>query len=101
MHLSSPREIGLLVRARRTEKGWTQADLARSVGTTQRWVSEIENGKATAEIGMVLQTLSMLGVRLEAGMADAPRPWPDGDPLQDLATGSDLDDIVDGPGYRP
>ncbi len=101
MHVSSTRDIGLLVRASRTEKGWTQADLARNVGTTQRWISEIENGKATAEIGMVLQTLSMLGIRLEAGVPAAPRRWPDGEPLQDLATGSDLDDIVDGPGYRP
>lgn len=101
MHVSSTRDIGLLVRASRTEKGWTQADLARNVGTTQRWISEIENGKATAEIGMVLQTLSMLGIRLEAGMPVAPSRRPDGEPLQDLATGSDLDDIVDGPGYRP
>lgn len=97
MHLNSPRDLGILIRTRRAEKGWTQAELARSVGTTQRWVSEIENGKATAEIGMVLRTLAMLGVRLQAGTPDEPRRWPDGDPLQDLATGSDLDEIVDGP----
>ena len=101
MHVSSTRDIGLLVRARRTEKGWTQADLARNVGTTQRWISEIENGKATAEIGMVLQTLAMLGIRLEAGAPAAPVHRSVAAPLDDLASGSDLDDIVDGPGYRP
>lgn len=101
MHVSSPRDIGLLVRARRTEKGWTQADLARNVGTTQRWVSEIERGKATAEIGMVLQTLSMLGIRIEAGGHTPPAHRSAEASMNDLASGFDLDDIVDGPGPRP
>lgn len=101
MQVSSTKDIGLLIRAKRTDKGWTQADLARNLGTTQRWISEIENGKATAEIGMVLQALASLGIRLEIGSPAAPSRWPDADPLGDLATGSDLDDIVDGPGYRP
>lgn len=100
MHVGSTKDIGLLIRARRTEKDWTQADLARSLGTTQRWISEIENGKATAEIGMVLQALSMLGIRLEAAPADAPRPKAQA-AAPDLATAADLDDILDGPGYRP
>ena len=95
MHVGSTKDIGLLIRARRTEKDWTQADLARSLGTTQRWISEIENGKATAEIGMVLQALSMLGLRLEAAPAYAPRPKSQAAP--DLATAADLDDILDGP----
>lgn len=101
MHVSSTRDIGLLIRASRTEKGWTQADLARNVGTTQRWVSEIENGKATAEIGMVLQTLSMLGIRLESRGPAVPAHRTASVPMDDLASGFDLDDIVDGPGYRP
>lgn len=100
MHVGSTKDIGLLIRARRTEKDWTQADLARSLGTTQRWISEIENGKATAEIGMVLQALSMLGIRLEAAPADAPRLKSQA-AAPDLATAADLDDILDGPGYRP
>lgn len=100
MHVGSTKDIGLLIRARRTDKDWTQADLARSLGTTQRWISEIENGKATAEIGMVLQALSMLGIRLEAAPADAPRSKAQV-AAPDLATAADLDDILDGPGYRP
>ena len=100
MHVGSTKDLGLLIRARRTEKDWTQADLARSLGTTQRWISEIENGKATAEIGMVLQALSMLGIRLEAAPADAPRSKAQV-AAPDLATAADLDDILDGPGYRP
>ncbi len=101
MHVGSTKDIGLLIRARRTDKGWTQADLARNLGTTQRWISEIENGKATAEIGMVLQALSMLGIRLEAASAVDPRPRGEAAPMPDLATSADLDDILDGPGYRP
>ncbi len=100
MHVGSTKDIGLLIRARRTEKDWTQADLARSLGTTQRWISEIENGKATAEIGMVLQALSMLGIRLDAAPTDAPRSKAQA-AAPDLATAADLDDILDGPGYRP
>jgi y4mF family transcriptional regulator len=101
VQVRSSRDVGLLIRARRTDKGWSQAELARSLGTTQRWISEIENGKATAEIGMVLRTLAMLDIRLEAGPPPDTHPRPEALPIPDLPTATDLDDILDGKGQRP
>lgn len=101
MLVSSPKDIGMLIRAKRSERDWTQGELARHVGTTQRWISEIENGKATAEIGMVLQTLSMLGIRLEVGGPSPEHVLREPSVSHDMPTSDDLDDIVDGPAYRP
>jgi y4mF family transcriptional regulator len=101
MLVSNPKDIGMLIRAKRSERSWTQGELARHVGTTQRWISEIENGKATAEIGMVLRTLSMLGIRLEVGGPSPENVHRDTMVYRDMPTIEDLDDIVDGPAFRP
>jgi HTH-type transcriptional regulator / antitoxin HipB len=58
------REIGRAIRARRKELGWSQTTLAKRAQTTRRWISEIENGKPTAEVGLVLEALHVLGVKV-------------------------------------
>ena len=55
----------------RRHRRLTQIQLARALGVTQNWISEIERGKDTAQIGKILRVLSFLGVRLEVGEA----PW--------------------------
>jgi transcriptional regulator with XRE-family HTH domain len=52
------------VRAARLHRKLSQAELARMLGTTQAWVSGVEKGKDTAQIGLVLRTLNRLGVKL-------------------------------------
>ncbi len=64
MRITRIRDIGRLIRARRQELRWSQTELAQRAGTTRRWISEIENGKATAEIGLVLATLRTLDIEL-------------------------------------
>jgi len=64
-------EIGKIIVAARRHQGLTQAALAKAVGSSQAWVSEIEQGKDTAQIGKVLHVLSYLGVRLQTGVT----PW--------------------------
>ena len=71
MWAQSPAEIGQIVATARRYRNLTQAELARELGTTQAWVSEVEQGKQTAQIGKVLRTLSHLGVRLQTGIV----PW--------------------------
>ena len=66
-------DIGHLIRSERSRQALTQAELAERIGTTQRWISEIENGKASAEIGRVLRCLQALGLELEAQRARALR----------------------------
>jgi y4mF family transcriptional regulator len=64
-------EVGRIVVTARRHRGLTQTQLARAVGVTQNWISEIENGKDTAQIGRILRVLSFLKVRLEVAEA----PW--------------------------
>jgi y4mF family transcriptional regulator len=64
-------EIGRIVEAARRHRGMTQAALAKAIGSSQAWISEVEKGKDSAHLGKVLRILSYLGVRLQVGAA----PW--------------------------
>ncbi|MNL38602.1 Helix-turn-helix domain protein [compost metagenome] len=82
MIIRTVKDIGLLIKEARVKAGLSQAALAKKINSTQTWISLIENGKSTAEIGLVLQTLTVLGVtmdfRLPAGQADTatdPAPY--------------------------
>ena len=55
-------ELGLLVRRKRKAIGMRQADLAGLAGVGTRFLSELENGKETAEIGKVLLVCHRLGL---------------------------------------
>jgi HTH-type transcriptional regulator/antitoxin HipB len=64
--IDSPKELGAAVRRRRRELGMTQIHLADVAGTTPRFVSELENGKRTAQVEWVFRVLAALGISLEA-----------------------------------
>ena len=57
-------DVGAIVRARRRELGLTQIALAERVGVGITYVSNLENGKETAELGKALHILMMLGMNL-------------------------------------
>ena len=57
-------EIGSRVRESRKRQGLTQPSLAMVAGTGLRFIVDLEAGKATCQIGKVLQVLEALGVRL-------------------------------------
>lgn len=89
MQVRTPGDIGHLIRDARRQQGVTQAALAKKLGVANSWLSEVENGKATAEIGKVLQVLAFLELDLDVNsrrdrVAPAAAPYPD------------LDDIVGG-----
>ncbi len=44
----------------------TQVELAAAAGVSRRWLSNLEAGKATAEVGLVLRILHALGLVLDA-----------------------------------
>lgn len=52
------------VRGRRLDRGLNQAELARRVGVSRKWISEFETGKPTAEFGLVIRVLEELGLIL-------------------------------------
>lgn len=56
--------FGERVQNRRKELRMTQRDLALVSGTGVRFISDLENGKATCELGKALDVLASLGVEI-------------------------------------
>lgn len=56
--------LGQRVRAARKQQGLTQAELAGLAGVGTRFVSDLENGKSTVQLGLVLHLLNLVGVEL-------------------------------------
>lgn len=74
MIIRGPRDLGLLVRDIRRKGGFTQAELASHVGVSRKWVIDLENGKRTADLSLVLQTLNAIGIDLDAKVRKARSP---------------------------
>lgn len=64
MKIRSVEELGEVIRTRRKELHYTQAFLAEFTGFSVSFISDVERGKATAEIGKTLQLLMILGLDL-------------------------------------
>lgn len=64
MKLTRPAEVGAIVRDYRRERQMRQAELAKRLGVSPKWLSQFENGKATAQIGLVIRVLHELGFEL-------------------------------------
>ena len=60
--ISNMKELGRAVRDRRRELGYTQAFLADYAGVSASFLSELENGKETIQIGKMLEVTSLLGM---------------------------------------
>jgi y4mF family transcriptional regulator len=60
--------LGELVRDQRKQRGWSQSRLAQEAGVSRLWVGHLEKGKESVEMGLVLKTLQVLGISLEAGL---------------------------------
>jgi len=70
-NFATPEELGRCVRARRKEQDATQAEFAALCGVGVRFISDLENGKPTMELGKVLQVIKCLGLELSI----RPRGW--------------------------
>ena len=73
VRLATADDLGRYVRNRRLELGLTQSDLSSVADVSRRWLSEVEAGKATAEIGLVFRVLRALDVTVEANTLRAAR----------------------------
>ena len=67
----STKDIGKIVRNTRKKQGATQSEFASLCGVGVRFISELENGKPTAQVGKLLQVLKCLGLEMEIH----PRGW--------------------------
>ncbi|GHU05545.1 hypothetical protein FACS1894205_5680 [Alphaproteobacteria bacterium] len=59
-------ELGMAIKRVRKMRGFTQRDLAMQTNTSEKFISNIENGKETAQLGKVLLLIRVLelGTRL-------------------------------------
>jgi len=62
--VENPMEIGRLIRQRRKEAGLTLQDAAGMAGVGVRFLSELERGKATLQIGLAIEVLQLFGLEL-------------------------------------
>ena len=69
--INSGLDIGKIIRTTRKAQGATQAEFAALCGVGVRFLSELENGKPTAELGKVLLVIQNLGLELNL----QPRGW--------------------------
>lgn len=66
MLVRNTKELGLLIRDYRRRRNLTQADLAHQTGVSRKWIIDLEAGKRTTDLSLVLQTLNVLGIELDA-----------------------------------
>jgi len=57
-------EFGAAIRKARREQRLTQRDLALAVGTGERFIVDLENGKQTARLGKAIEVAAALGITL-------------------------------------
>jgi HTH-type transcriptional regulator/antitoxin HipB len=57
------KSLGRIIRERRKSLGMNQAELAMVSNTGLRFISELENGKPTCQLGRALKVLEVLGLR--------------------------------------
>lgn len=62
--ISDAASFGAALRARRKELNYTQADLAEYTGFSVSFLSDLERGKPTAELGKALLLVGLLGMDL-------------------------------------
>jgi transcriptional regulator with XRE-family HTH domain len=69
--VSSPAELGLLIRAVRRASGVRIDDLAATAGLSKQFVQDLEHGKPTVQLGLVLKLLAELGMPVTIDIPEA------------------------------
>ncbi len=60
--VTDAKEFGAAIRRRRKELGYTQAFLSDFSGFSVTFISDLENGKSTAELGKSIYLANLLGL---------------------------------------
>ncbi len=93
MEIRRTEDLGALLKEFRRQHGLKQNDLANRLQVSARWLSQFENGKATAQIGLVIRALNELGYRLTVESVETPA---DHAPRPKGRRKFSIDEIVDG-----
>lgn len=62
MIINNCEEFGQFIQQRRKELGYTQGYVAEVSGLSASFISNLENGKATAELGKAILLANLLGI---------------------------------------
>ena len=65
MKITDPVGFGAALRRRRKELGYTQGYLSAFSGFSVSFISDLENGKKSAELGKALYLANLLGLDME------------------------------------
>lgn len=87
MQLRTMPDVGVCVRERRQQRGWTQAEFADRVGVSRAWVVRLEKGAPRLEAYLVLDALAALGASLTVSEAQAQASDSDDDPFTHVFQG--------------
>ena len=63
--ISDVKQFGGVIRQVRKAQGLTQQELALTANTAPRFISDLENGKSTCQIGKALGVAQCLGIQVE------------------------------------
>lgn len=69
--IANPTDLGKRIRAARRNARLSQQDLADACGVGRRFISELEAGKPTAQLGLTLTVLRNLGLQVTIESRDA------------------------------
>ncbi|MFY8016714.1 MAG: helix-turn-helix domain-containing protein, partial [Inhella sp.] len=61
--LTSVLDAGIAIRTLRKRAGIRIDDFAQTAGVSKQFMTDLENGKATVQMGKVLQLLQRLGIK--------------------------------------
>ena len=64
MNIYKSIDLGVAIKQRRKKLGYTQAQLSDITGLSASFISDLERGKDTAELGKALYIANMLGLDL-------------------------------------
>ena len=62
--INNTKELGQALRQRRKEAGLTQKEAAAYAGVGTRFLSELERGKPTVQLGKTIELAKLLGLQL-------------------------------------
>ena len=65
MVINNSREFGQALKERRKSLKYTQMQVSEVTGFSSSFISDLENGKETAELGKAIYLANMLGIDIE------------------------------------
>jgi transcriptional regulator with XRE-family HTH domain len=81
--IRSAHQLGQLLAAARRKKCLSQRDVAKKLGVTQTWISQVERGHQFARLGQVLRLATWLGIEFTGSVPES-RPPDSGSEYPDI-----------------